>query len=96
MIKAMLTVFQIYSIVEAPPFTEDISNSLCVGRRRPQDRDEDVFLFVVMNPGHAFTQRLSDSIKQAIKTGLSPRHVPRFVLEGVCSSGLALVASDCG
>ena len=73
---------EIYSIVEAPPFTESISNSLCVGRRRPQDKDEDVFLFVVMMPDQKLTQQLSDSIKKAIRTGLSPRHVPRFLLEG--------------
>ncbi|CAK4028733.1 Acetoacetyl- synthetase [Lecanosticta acicola] len=72
---------EIYSIVEAPPFTEHISNSLCVGRRRPQDKDEDVFLFVVMIAGNIFTKELWDAIKQAIKTGLSPRHVPRFVIE---------------
>ncbi|KAF2161713.1 hypothetical protein M409DRAFT_27771 [Zasmidium cellare ATCC 36951] len=72
---------EIYSIVEAPPFTSTISNTLCVGRRRPQDKDEDMFLFLVMMPGHKLTSELSNSIRQAIRTGLSPRHVPRFIIE---------------
>lgn len=72
---------EIYSIVEASPFTERISQALCVGRRRPQDKDEDVFLFVVMKPGERFDPDLREQLKVAIKTALSPRHVPRFLLE---------------
>ena len=72
---------EIYSVVEAAPFNEYISNSLCVGRRRPQDRDEEVFLFVVMAKGAAFTAELAERIRGAIKTALSPRHVPSFVVE---------------
>lgn len=34
-----------------------------------------------MMPGQRLTSELSSSIKQKIKTGLSPRHVPRFLLE---------------
>jgi acetoacetyl-CoA synthetase len=71
---------EIYAIVEAHPFTTSITNSLCVGRRRPQDSDEDVFLFVVMAPNTPFTPELSAAIKAAIRRELSPRHVPRFVL----------------
>ncbi|KAG9790895.1 acetoacetate-CoA ligase, partial [Aureobasidium melanogenum] len=71
---------EIYAIVEAEPFTEYISNSLCVGRRRPQDPDEEVFLFLVMKPGHSLTEELRARIKAAIRNGLSPRHVPKFVL----------------
>ncbi|PPJ59232.1 hypothetical protein CBER1_05323 [Cercospora berteroae] len=72
---------EIYAIVEAPPFTERISQALCVGRRRPQDSDESVFLFVTMNSGDTLTSELSDAIKNAIKTSLSPRHIPQFVIE---------------
>lgn len=71
---------EIYSIVESPLFTDQISNSLCVGRRRPQDKDEDVFLFVVMLPSQQLTPELSQKIKAAIKNGLSPRHVPKFLI----------------
>ncbi|EME49942.1 hypothetical protein DOTSEDRAFT_41092 [Dothistroma septosporum NZE10] len=71
---------EIYSIVEAPPFNGRILNSLCIGRRRPQDKDEDVFLFVVMANNEQLTPELSQDIKAAIKKGLSPRHVPRFLI----------------
>lgn len=68
---------EIYAIVEASPFNAKISNSLCVGRRRPRDQDEDVFLFVVMNAGERLAPELSASLRQAIKTGLSSRLVKR-------------------
>ncbi|KXT04662.1 hypothetical protein AC578_2121 [Pseudocercospora eumusae] len=71
---------EIYSIVEAPPFTEEISQTLCVGRRRPQDKDEDVFLFCVMLEGHKMTPELVNAIRSAIKSSLSARHVPRFII----------------
>lgn len=72
---------EIYAIVEAAPFNNEVSNSLCVGRRRPQDSDEQVFLFLVMNPGHSLTTELRAKIQDAIKQGLSSRHVPKFILE---------------
>ncbi|KAL4894135.1 hypothetical protein BDV59DRAFT_192507 [Aspergillus ambiguus] len=71
---------EVYAVLEAPPFTDYISNCLCVGRRRPGDTDEHVFVFVMMKPGHSFTQDLRDRIKTAIRNSLSPRHVPKFVL----------------
>lgn len=64
---------EIYAIVEAKPFNAKISNSLCVGRRRPHDQDEDVFLFVVMKSTEDLTPELAGSLRQAIKTGLSSR-----------------------
>lgn len=72
---------EIYAIVEAAPFTEYISNTLCVGRRRPQDVDEEVFLFVVMKAGHILTPELRNQIKLAVRTALSPRHAPRYVID---------------
>jgi acetoacetyl-CoA synthetase len=72
---------EIYAIVETAPFTDEISDTLCVGRRRPRDRDEEVFLFVVMKPGKTLTRNLIMSVKKAIGKALSPRHVPRFILE---------------
>lgn len=72
---------EIYSIVESAPYTDVISNTLCVGRRRPQDRDEDVFLFLVMKPGYSLTPQISNELKRAVRTALSPRHVPKFVLQ---------------
>lgn len=72
---------EIYAIVEAAPFTDTISNTLCVGRRRPQDSDEQVFLFVIMKTGQHLSPILRNELKQAIKQGLSSRHVPKFVLQ---------------
>lgn len=71
---------EIYAIVETTPFTEYISNTLCVGRRRPQDADEQVFLFLTMKKGYSLTDELRQQVKKAIRTGLSPRHVPKFVI----------------
>ncbi|KAJ9629127.1 hypothetical protein H2204_008916 [Knufia peltigerae] len=71
---------EIYAIVETQPFTDYISNTLCVGRRRPKDPDEQVFLFLVMKPGVPLTEDLRSQVKNAIRNGLSPRHVPRFVI----------------
>lgn len=70
----------IYSITESAPFNKVISSTLCIGRRRPHDSDESVFLFVVMQPGQNFTSQLALELKAAIRKGLSSKHVPRFVL----------------
>lgn len=34
-----------------------------------------------MNPGHQLSPDLRNGIKEAIKSGLSSRHVPKFILE---------------
>lgn len=71
----------IYSIVESAPFSQWISTTLCVGRRRPKiDTDEAVFLFVVMKPQNEFTSELAQIIRDTIRNGLSSKHVPRFVI----------------
>ncbi|KAL9093488.1 MAG: hypothetical protein Q9165_003883 [Trypethelium subeluteriae] len=74
---------EVYAIVEAPPFNTErgVAEILCVGRRRPEDKDEAVFLFVRMQEGKTFTAELKDELKEAIARGLSRRHVPRFVEE---------------
>ncbi|EXJ83032.1 acetoacetate-CoA ligase [Capronia epimyces CBS 606.96] len=73
---------EVYNIVEGPQFNTVFADTLCVGRRRPMDRDETVFLFVVMVPGHeaGFNDHLVARVKAAIRHGLSARHVPKFVL----------------
>ena len=73
---------EIYAIVESPAFTsgEGIADTLCVGRRRPQDTDETVFLFVKMKDKHHYTRGLEMRLRNAIREGLSPRHVPRFIV----------------
>lgn len=72
---------EIYAISEGPLFNDEIEDTLCVGRRRPQDRDEAVFLFVKMRHGKTFTRDLETRLRGAIRAGLSPRHEPRFMIE---------------
>lgn len=71
---------EIYAVVEGPQFTSEVADTLCVGRRRLQDRDEVVFLFVVMAHGRNFTNDLESRLRNAIRQALSPRHVPRFII----------------
>ncbi|CAG9951562.1 unnamed protein product [Clonostachys rosea f. rosea IK726] len=72
---------EIYAITEASPFNKAIETTLCVGRtRKGLDTDESVFLFVIMREGHRFDATLEKNIRDAIRSGLSARHVPRFVL----------------
>lgn len=70
---------EIYHVIEAPPFNSLISDSLCVGRRRKDDQDEVVFLFIIPAKGVQVNEELIERIRGAIKTNLSPRHVPKFV-----------------
>jgi acetoacetyl-CoA synthetase len=74
---------EIYSLIEVPPFTTTygITNTLCVGRRRPQDTDEAVFLFLLFRPGYHLTPSLRQKIKDKIRSALSARHVPKFVVQ---------------
>lgn len=58
-----------------------LSDAICVGQRRPQDEDESVMLFLLMKPGEAFTKRLVNDVKAAIRKELSARHVPKYVFE---------------
>jgi acetoacetyl-CoA synthetase len=69
---------EIYGIIDAR-FGDKIADSICVGRRRPNDSDESVMLFLLMKPGVKFTQSLVNEVKAAIRKETSPRHVPRFV-----------------
>lgn len=74
---------EVYAITESPPFntTLGIAETLCVGRRRPGDTDEAVFLFVRMQEDRHFTTDLKEKLREAIAKGLSRRHVPRFIEE---------------
>lgn len=71
---------EIYSVIEKH-FADSISDSICVGQRRPQDNDERVLLFVIMKPGYNFTPTLIRNIKARIAEETSKRHVPAFVFE---------------
>ena len=74
---------EVYNIVEGPAFNTVLADTLCVGRRRKHDKDETVFLFVIMAPGHEgdFDDALVKRIKDAVRDGLSARHVPKFVFQ---------------
>jgi acetoacetyl-CoA synthetase len=62
-------------------FPEEVSDALCIGRRRENDVDETVVLFLKMADGQQFTQGLSDKIKTVIRRELSARHVPGIIDE---------------
>lgn len=72
---------EIYSVVEGPLFNSIIADSVCVGRRRNNDKDEAVFLFVIMAKGQKFTIELVEQLRNEISSALSPRHAPKFILE---------------
>lgn len=71
---------EIYSVIESQ-FTKEVSDSICVGQRRPRDNDENVMLFLLMRPGVNFTQELVGKVKSAIRRELSARHVPKYIFE---------------
>lgn len=70
---------EIYSVLE--DFAKIIDDAICVGQRRPQDKDERVLLFLKLRPNQKCTPDLLNSIRSKIKTRLSARHVPAFIFE---------------
>uniref|UniRef100_A0A8D1KGA5 Acetoacetyl-CoA synthetase n=1 Tax=Sus scrofa TaxID=9823 RepID=A0A8D1KGA5_PIG len=68
---------EIYNIVEA---FEEVMDSLCVPQFN-KDGEERVILFLKMASGHTFQPDLVKSIRNAIRLGLSARHVPSLILE---------------
>ncbi|XP_010602834.1 acetoacetyl-CoA synthetase [Fukomys damarensis] len=68
---------EIYNIVEA---FEEVGDSLCIPQYN-RDGEERVILFLKMASGHAFRPDLVKRIRDAIRLGLSPRHVPSLILE---------------
>ncbi|KJA27864.1 hypothetical protein HYPSUDRAFT_35033 [Hypholoma sublateritium FD-334 SS-4] len=70
---------EIYTVMEQ--FSGPVDDSLCIGQRRSQDRDERVLLFIKMRAGHEFTPSLANDIKAAIRKALSTRHVPSYIFE---------------
>ncbi|KAL2214508.1 acetoacetate-CoA ligase [Sarocladium strictum] len=71
---------EIYNILNID-FADAIADSICVGQRRPQDDDERVMLFVLMQPGKRLSAKLVKQVKQQIRSRLSSRHVPKFIFE---------------
>ncbi|KAJ3509790.1 hypothetical protein NLJ89_g5033 [Agrocybe chaxingu] len=70
---------EIYTIMEQ--FSDIIDDALCVGQRRSCDNDERVLLFLKMRSGSKFSPKFIGTIKDAIRKGLSARHVPSYIFE---------------
>ncbi|MBS3786358.1 MAG: AMP-binding protein, partial [Gammaproteobacteria bacterium] len=66
---------EIYRQVEVIPA---IADALVAGR--PVNGDEEVVLLVKLSPGQTLDEELINRIKQMIRTGASPRHVPRHII----------------
>jgi len=66
---------EIYRQVES---MEEILESLAVGH--PQGEDTEILLFIRLREGVEFTEDLIGRIKQQIRSGASPRHVPSRII----------------
>lgn len=71
---------EIYNVL-LEHFADDVADALCIGRRREQDSDETVCLFLKMAEGKTFSGELVEGIKVAVRKALSARHVPGIVEE---------------
>lgn len=59
----------------------EIEDALCIGRRREEDADETVVLFVKMVQPGSFTPELAARIQKVVRNELSARHVPAVLDE---------------
>lgn len=57
----------------------EIEGAVCVGQRRPRDRDETVILFVQLKPGLKKTLAFKNTLKKEIGGKLTKRHIPKYV-----------------
>lgn len=71
---------EIYNVV-LKHFPALVSDALCVGRRRESDTDETVVLFLLMERGQKFNEKLVGDIKATVRKELSARHVPGIIDE---------------
>jgi acetoacetyl-CoA synthetase len=69
---------EIYNIL-LKYFPDEVSDAICVGRRREIDSDETVVLFVKMVEGRIFDEELQNGIKKVVRRELSARHVPSVI-----------------
>lgn len=67
---------EIYNVIRL--FSE-VEDSVCVGQRRSQDRDESVILFLKLKAPELATVLLKEKIKRKIHENLSRRHVPKYI-----------------
>lgn len=71
---------EIYNIL-LKHFSSEVEDGLCIGRKREQDPDEVVVLFLRMAEGHNFNTDLVKRIQDVVKKELSARHVPKIIDE---------------
>ncbi|KIW86465.1 acetoacetate-CoA ligase [Fonsecaea pedrosoi CBS 271.37] len=71
---------EIYNVL-LKHFSTEVEDALCIGRKREQDTDEVVVLFLKMAKGQSFSQDLVRNIQTMIRKELSARHVPKIVDE---------------
>ena len=71
---------EIYNVL-LKHFSPQIEDALCIGRKRKQDIDEVVVLFVKMAKDQKFTAELVEGIKGKVRQELSARHVPKVIEE---------------
>ncbi|KAI0247301.1 hypothetical protein BJV78DRAFT_1157297 [Lactifluus subvellereus] len=72
---------EIYAVLERSEFAARIDDSICVGQRGPQDKDERMLLFMKMCMGHKLDQSFEQATRTAIREALSARHVPAHIFE---------------
>ena len=73
---------EIYNIL-LEYFPDEVEDALCIGRRRQQDVDETVVLFLKMKDRKRFTLDLITRVQTKVRSELSTRHVPGVVDECV-------------
>ncbi|KAI9730447.1 MAG: hypothetical protein M1818_008142 [Claussenomyces sp. TS43310] len=71
---------EIYNVL-LQHFGAEVQDALCIGRRREEDTDETVVLFLKMESGRVCTEDLKDQIRTRIRRDLSARHVPGVIEE---------------
>jgi acetoacetyl-CoA synthetase len=62
-------------------FNTEVEDGLCIGRKREQDVDEVVVLFLKMAQGQQFSPELVSRIQTVVRKELSARHVPKIIDE---------------
>ncbi|TFK75299.1 acetoacetate-CoA ligase [Pluteus cervinus] len=70
---------EIYALLEQ--FHPTIDDYICVGQHRSQDQDERVLLFIKMASNKILSNALVRRIRETIRTGLTPRHVPEYIIQ---------------
>lgn len=71
---------EIYNVL-LKHFSTQIEDALCIGRKREQDVDEVVVLFVKMAKDQTFSDKLVKNIQDMVRKELSARHVPKIISE---------------